>query len=253
MPLYDKPVRLLFKDMVDDLGIGPGDILTRSQALSWFHEKYPKVKDGTIAAHLLKVSTNSPTRVHYKAKPQGDDDLLFQLDSQRFRLYDPGEDPQPIYSNRDAEGRKRPAVAGEEEDEPQPGGEFAYERDLQHFLGRNLHLLEPGMRLYEEEDVTGIEFPVGSRRVDILALDRDDNYVVIELKVSRGYDRVTGQLLRYMAWIRKHQADAGQQVRGIVVAREASEDLVLACSEVSKVDLFAYELSVTLRKVDTEL
>jgi len=63
--------------------------------------------------------------------------------------------------------------------------EFAYERDLQNFLSHNLTLIEPGLRLYQEEHITGVEFPVGNRRVDILALDSDDNYVVIELKVSR--------------------------------------------------------------------
>jgi len=93
-------------------------------------------------------------------------------------------------------------------------------------------------------------FPVGNRYIDILALDNDDNYVVIELKVSRGYDRVVGQLLRYMAWIRKNHADEGQLVRGIIIAREISEDLLLACSEISNIDLYEYQLSVSLKKVN---
>ena len=84
---------------------------------------------------------------------------------------------------------------------------------------KNLSLLEPGLRLYEEEGITGIEFPAGGRFIDILAVDAQHNYVVIELKVSRGYDRVVGQLLRYMAWVKQHQAEATQQVRGIIVAR----------------------------------
>ena len=36
--------------------------------------------------------------------------------------------------------------------------------------------------------------------------------------------------MRYMAWIRKNQAELGQRVRGLIVAREISEDLLLACS-----------------------
>jgi hypothetical protein len=90
---------------------------------------------------------------------------------------------------------------------------------------------------------------VGSRRIDILALDSEDTYVVIELKVSRGYDRVVGQLLRYVAWIRQNQAEPGQRVRGVIVAREISEDLLLACSELDNVSLFEYELSVSLQRV----
>lgn len=60
---------------------------------------------------------------------------------------------------------------------------------------------------------------------------------------------MVGQLLRYMAWIEKNQAEGNQSVRGIIVAREISEDLMLACSGLQNVELFEYELSVSLRKV----
>jgi len=243
MSLYDKPVRLLFKDMVEDLSVEPGDVLTRDQGYAWFAENYPKVKDATIAAHLLKMSTNAPARIHYNVDADGDDDLLYRIDSQRFRLYDPARDPTPIYEKEEED------VAPEPEEMP-VASEFAYERDLQNFLSQNLSLIEPGLRLYEEEEITGVEFPVGNRRVDILALDSDDNYVVIELKVSRGYDRVVGQLLRYIAWIRQHQAEPGQRVRGVIVAREISDDLLLACSELESVSLYEYELSVSLHRVE---
>jgi hypothetical protein len=39
-----------------------------------------------------------------------------------------------------------------------------------------------------------IGFPVGGRIIDILAVDKGGRYVVIELKVSRGYDRVVGSI-----------------------------------------------------------
>lgn len=42
--------------------------------------------------------------------------------------------------------------------------EFAYERDLRNYLSKNLGSLETGLRLYEDEDLTGVEFPVGGRR-----------------------------------------------------------------------------------------
>jgi RecB family endonuclease NucS len=105
------------------------------------------------------------------------------------------------------------------------------------------------LRLYEEEGITGVEFPVGGRFVDILAVDELDDLVVIELKVSRGYDCVVGQLLRYMGWLQQNHAEPNQAVRGIIVAREITEDLKLACSRVEGVSLFEYALSVDLRKV----
>ncbi len=47
----------------------------------------------------------------------------------------------------------------------------------------------------------------------------------------------------------RHHADAGQPVRGVIVAKEISEDLRIACSEVPSVSLFEYELSVSLKQV----
>jgi RecB family endonuclease NucS len=98
------------------------------------------------------------------------------------------------------DGLTAPLAEGIENDNDNASGEFAYERDLQNYLAKNLHRVEPGLRLYEEDEISGIEFPVGGRFIDILAVDNQGNYVIIELKVSkvsRGYDRVIGQLLRY--------------------------------------------------------
>jgi len=245
MALYDKPVRALMWDMVADLKLRKGEIITRDQVLEWFTEHYPKVKEGTIGAHLIRLSINARSRHHYGAKPT-DDDLLYQIDGSRFRLYDPGQDPQPLYEQTPASGQ---SAAGETED-TEPPGEFAYETDLRNYLAKNLALLEPGLKLYEDEGIHGIEFPAGGRFIDILAVDSRNGYVVIELKVSRGYDRVVGQLLRYMAWVEKNHADPGQTVRGLIVARELSEDLILACSRVPAIALFEYALSVQVRKVD---
>lgn len=54
--------------------------------------------------------------------------------------------------------------------------------------------------------------------------------MVLELKFSRGYDRVVGQLLRCINWVRMELADPGQRVRGIIICRKMTEDLRLACA-----------------------
>ena len=248
MPLYDKPVRALMHDMVRDLGVQPGQLIDREQVVRWFQGKYPRVKEGTIAAHLVRLSTNARTRVHYSPRA-GDDDLFFQIDSSHFRLYDSTQDPAPIVKGGPSADSPAVAVTSDDTDTANGDSEFAYERDLRNYLARNLHLLEPGLRLYEDDGVTGVEFPVGGRFIDILAIDRENNLLVLELKVSRGYDRVVGQLLRYMGWIEKHQAEPGQTVRGAIIAKEMTEDLCLACSRIAGVSLFEYELSVSLRRV----
>jgi hypothetical protein len=188
-----------------------------------------------------------PQHLHYNARPN-EDDVFFQLDSTHFRLFDATQDPAPIH---DAAGQSEKRPTMEDEAEAEGSAEFAYEVDLRNYLAKNLSMIEPGLKLYQDEGITGVEFPVGGRFIDILAVDSIGALVVIELKVSRGYDRVVGQLMRYMAWIQKNQAEPGQQVRGVIVAREISEDLLLACSLLPAVQLFEYELSLKLNRVNT--
>ncbi|MFO7941921.1 MAG: endonuclease NucS [Bacillota bacterium] len=207
MAIYDRPVRILMREMIDQLAPQGGVVFTRSDALNWFNEHYPKVKDGTVSAHLLRFSTNSRSRHHYSVRP--DESLLFQIDQGHFRRYDPATDPTPL--DQDANGD--PGSDGGDEDVSNDIREFAYEKDLRNFLARNLEVIEPGLRLYEEEGITGVEFPVGGRFADLLGVDAEGRLVVIELKVSRGYDRVIGQLLRYMAWISKHQGTSRPNAR----------------------------------------
>jgi hypothetical protein len=247
MALYDKPVRLLMRDMVSDLALQKGQVLPRERVIAWFSQRYPRIKRGTITAHLILLSTNAPSRVHHNAKPE--DDLFFQIDASNFRLYDAASDPAPIYPGEPKQSLEAAAAMAHAAEEPEPPSEFAYESDLRDFLAKNLSLLEPGLRLYQEEGITGIEFPAGGRLIDILAVDGQNNFVVIELKVSKGYDRAVGQLLRYMSWIDENHAEPPQEVRGIIIAREISPDLVLACSRVSGVELYDYQLSVKLQKV----
>lgn len=250
--LYSKPVRVLMKEMAADLAKAPDAIFTRQDAINWFAQKYPKIKVGTVTAHLIRLSTNAKSRSHYSAKP-GEDDVLYQIDGSHYRLYRPGQDPAPIYTGQ-MTGETTKVPEGEDEEttveSSATGGEFAYEADLRNYLAKNLNKLEPGLRVYEEEGITGIEFPVGGRFIDILATDANGGLVVIELKVSRGYDRVVGQLMRYVAWIKKNLAESSQDVRGVIVAREISEDLLLACSMVPGVELFEYELSLSLKRVN---
>jgi len=52
-----------------------------------------------------------------------------------------------------------------------------------------------------------------------------------------------------MAWIRKNHAEDHQKVRGVIIAREITDDLLLACSETNNVELCEYNLSVTLKKI----
>ncbi|HEX8681926.1 MAG TPA: hypothetical protein VF707_06410 [Ardenticatenaceae bacterium] len=166
MAIYEKPVHLLRKDMVKNLKLEKGQPIKREQVLAWFRANYPKIKPGTVTAHLTRLSTNAPSRIHYNAKASGEDDLFYQMDGNTYRLYEPDRDPSPIYE-RTTTGTSRliteEAIDEEGYNEIGLPSEFAYERDLKNFLAKNLGLLERGLKLYEDEDIRGIEFPVGGR------------------------------------------------------------------------------------------
>jgi endonuclease len=255
--IYDKSTRELFEDFVDSFvpppanGAGPtdrkplgeGGHFTRQEILGWFQKLYPKLKTATVNAHLTVMSTNAQSRVHHNLRANGADDLLFQIDSSNFRLYVKDSDPSPIYKPQED------GDADDAGDNTVETHEFAYERDLKNFLVNNPHVIAPSLTVYKDGEITGVEFPVGGRYIDILAMDKDQDFVVIELKVSKGYDRAVGQLLRYMAWIKKNLAEKGQKVKGMIIARSISDDLSLATSLVENVELFEYELSISLKQI----
>lgn len=259
---YDKSTKELFKEFVDSFvpppakGLGlierkpleQGGHFTRQEILKWFQEHYPGLKRATVNAHLIVMSTNAPSRVHHHLRPNGADDLLFQMDASNFRLYVKESDPPPIY--KDDSDLDTTEDTDNDVDTVPETHEFAYENDLKNFLAGNLSIIRPTLSVYREGDITGVEFPVGNRRIDILAVENGTDFVVIELKVSKGYDRAVGQLLRYMGWIEQNLAEPGQKVKGMIIARSISNDLRLATSRISDVELYEYELSISLNRIE---
>lgn len=124
---------------------------------------------------------------------------------------------------------------------------FALEADLRDFLAANLQVIEPGMKLYRDGEQHGVEFPVDGGRIDILAMDRNGKPVVIELKLSKGRNRAIGQLLYYMGWIDQNLGKG--RSRGIIVARDIPDDLVLATQRATGVSLYRYRVSMSVEPV----
>jgi len=138
----------------------------------------------------------------------------------------------------------------EEEVETLEESQFAYENDLRNYLAKNLHLIEPGLKLYKGSDGTpGLEFPIDNtgRRIDILAVDRSGLPVVIELKVRRGHERTIGQVLYYQSMVKRLLAAPSARI--VIVAREISKELRVGSEDIPNVELFEYKLSMELQRV----
>lgn len=255
MAKYDKPTKTLMAEWAE-AHLQPGAYFSKSQPVAWFKANYPEIKSNTVEMHVEGMSVNNLLRKHHPSiKPGSGHDLFYKEGPGRFRLWDKARDPAPRYkpeidasekgmSNEPDEATEQPVVGG------QGGDKFAFEKDLQNYLARNLHHLEPGLKLYEVEGLTGIEYNAGGRFIDILAIGSDGALVVVELKVSRGYDRVIGQLLRYMGWVEANISE-GRPVRGMIVASEITDDLVLATSHIAdRVKLFEYAISFSISQKD---
>ena len=158
------------------------------------------------------------------------ENLVMRFNSEQDGIATPDEDEEEIN------------IATEE-------NEFAYENDLRNYLVRNLSVIESGLRLYKADGVDGEEFfvPGTARRIDILAVDKQNNYVIIELKVSRGYEKVVGQTLFYQSSIKTIFKQ--EKVRAIIIAREITAELKTATSFLPDFELFEYQLSLTLSKI----
>lgn len=254
MPIYEKPTKTLMAEWAK-ANLTPGQTFSKTAPLSWFAEHYSKIKPQTVRMHVDGMSVNNPVRRHHPSiRPGSDYDLFFKLGPDQYRLWTPETDPPPRYKEDLEKELAGNANLEGSESEPEAvtpaegASEFAFEKDLQNYLVKNLSLIETGLKLYEEEGISGVEFPVGGRFIDILAIDKEGQFVVVELKVSRGYDRVIGQLLRYMGWIEANMETA-KPVRGIIVAKEITNDLKLAASRIPGVRLVEYEISFKLNAI----
>jgi RecB family endonuclease NucS len=106
-----------------------------------------------------------------------------------------------------------------------------------------------GLKLYiDEKGKKGIEYPAQGRFIDILALDGNNNFVVLELKKSKGHEEVVGQISRYITWVQENLAKAEQKVRGLIICQKITEDLRLACKITDKIELFEYTVSTQFNK-----
>jgi len=229
MPVYDKMVWEMFLEIRNEL---PSEFAPKD-VIRIIHQKRPQVKANTIRAHMIGCAPNHPSHKHYSLAHD-----IFYYDRQKdsYRFLNP-DDPKPQ------------ASSPEEIEATEESQEFSYEfeKDLEHHLVENLEMIDPGLRLYvQDKETDGEQFVTDVGIIDILAIDRDNDFVVIEVKSSGASDRVIGQLLRYMGWVRTHLAKQGD-VRGIIIAKQASDDLKYAASNLRNVVIKEYEVQFNFR------
>jgi len=236
MTKYGIPVWKMCAEVAKELP----EIFTPIDVIRKVREKRPEVKENTIRAHVIALTPNHPSCKHYGMRHK----LFYYLGNGRYRLLKSQEEAsQPLQ----VEG------AIEEEEEETTGFSFEFEADLEGHLANNLSNIEEGLTLYVSPDgVRGRQFPTDVGRIDLLAIDKDGNFVVIELKVGQAMDKACSQLLRYMGWVKRRMA-ANRKVRGIIVCRNATDGLKYATSTLENVSIKEYEVHFSFHDADLEV
>ncbi|MCZ7673542.1 MAG: endonuclease NucS [Chloroflexi bacterium] len=128
--------------------------------------------------------------------------------------------------------------------------EFVLEKYLEEFIVSNFATIFKGkLKIYEDsEGLDGQQYFTDVGAIDILAVELATNYfVVIELKKGRSSDRVVGQILRYMGWIKENLCTDNQLVKGLIICRDPDPKLSYALTMVNNVDVAYYSVSFALR------
>ncbi len=111
----------------------------------------------------------------------------------------------------------------------------------------NLGLIEYGLTLYKDGDTTGVEFPLSferkgstAPRVDILAVDAQGGFVVVECKIFHAEHGVAGQVASYVSMLRERVLPQGSNVRAIILCWKASSMLWYAIREIPGIEIAVY-------------
>lgn len=138
-------------------------------------------------------------------------------------------------------------IGGIEEETSQDKIEQAFEasvsleRDLHSYLAGRLGELEPGLCL----EANGVEYQTEAGRIDLLARDSGGRLVIVELKAGKAKDAALGQLLGYMGCLAGRESD----IRGILVASDFDNRVVLAVQALPNVRLLKYQLLFSFESV----
>ena len=85
--------------------------------------------------------------------------------------------------------------------------------------------------------------------IDILAVEpKSNSFVVIELKKGQTSDKVVGQILRYMGWVKKNLCKDGQGIKGLVICHDPDPKLSYAPRNDQKYRRSIYSVSFKLKE-----
>jgi hypothetical protein len=132
-------------------------------------------------------------------------------------------------------------------------GFMPLESHLEEYVVKNWENIDFGedLRLYvDEEGNTGQQYTTDVGIIDILAIDKRGDYVVIELKRANSGFKVVGQVLNYIGWVQEQLSQNNKGVRGLIIVGRADKSLVSALKPVQgMIELREYRVHLELQNI----
>ncbi len=234
-----------------------GNKSTNIAIRDWILEHYPGVNINTIQNTIIICTVNHESRVHYKEnnRPRRCNDiydLLYRPASGKVEMYDPrihgiweiAQDEKGVLTVREV--KEKDDLSREQ---LTVGNGCIETKHLRSYLAKNLELIEDGLELYVDVfGNDGVEYPTDFGPIDLLCVDRNGTYVIIELMADGIADASSGQLLKHRAWVRRHLA-FGKPLRSYLVGSTIPENVRYSLADQEDVFLKEYDLSIRLKNI----
>ncbi len=221
----ERAIREEFKDQ--------DQILTTDEVIDQIQKKYPgKWKEITIRTHLIGCSINHKSSKFYPTFQK----FLYTVEPGKTRLFDSEKDDK---FKKLSPGLKIQFVSEEmiPTEGKAPEAKPTILKNLRKNLRRDIAQLEPGLKLFQEE---GLDSLMEATKIDILAKDVKDNLVVIKLRGDITQISTLSQILNSMASIKNELGE--RNIRGLIVAKDFDNEILLASRKVSNVSLVKYKV-----------
>ena len=222
--------------------------VSTKEVYNYITSKYPgqEWKESSIRVYLIGLSYNHTTAKHYDSINRHP--CFIHVGNGKFRMADLKRDEEII--NRPLEFPNDPEIGENSPNDFSLAKEavISLEKDMEDYIIKNLVSLEDGLKLYSHNATSGRQWNTDAGIIDILAIDKDNNLVVIELKIGKAKDSVIGQILGYISWVKNNIAE-DQEVRGIIIAEEFDKRVLYAADNIPYLQLKSYRVNFSFQDV----
>ncbi|MGE5417353.1 MAG: hypothetical protein ACM3UZ_11515 [Acidobacteriota bacterium] len=251
------PVWMLVREAVESMD---GEA-TYQDIKEYIWRRHKDIKERTINCQIIICCVNQKSRVYYppNRKPRECSqkyDFLYNLGNGKVAIYNPDkhgrwsiieEDSRLKVIKNDFQG-----VSGigtnriMEQEQTRAVSEVV--PALRDVVVTNLALLKQDLKLYQDvSGRMGIEYPTEAGIVDILAVDGQGHFTVVEI-ADPFTPEVLTRMLSCMGWVRKHLA-FGQEVRGIVLTNQVDNNILLLATAIPQVEICQLQVSMVVNRL----